>query len=122
MNNLMANSRKRASMAMMGMYLMAMNSVVAYAGTWDNAENTIKTILTDLGTALKNIVTPIATVALIFCFIMMLLSQSQKKVETYRSWCITIFICIVAIWAVNPIIELAKTVGSAFAGGGTAGG
>lgn len=113
MKNIREICRKGAAVAT-GIYAAGMTSVLAYAGTWDGASTTISNILTELSTALKSIVVPIATVVLIFCFIMMMISQSQKKVETYRAWCITIFICIVAIYAVPFMITLAQTIGQQF--------
>lgn len=73
------------------------------------------TMLGHLESTLKGLVVPIATVALIFCFIMMLVSQNQKKVESYRGWCITILICIVAIYAIPFLISVATTIGQSFA-------
>lgn len=98
-----------------GVNAMWMSMVMAMAtNPWTSATTTLTNILSTLETALKSIVTPIAGVALIFCFIMMLVSQNQKKVESYRSWCITIVICIVAIYAVPFIINLATSIGQAF--------
>ena len=113
MKNIREICHKGAAVAT-GAYAMAMTTVMAHAGVWDGASSTISNILTELSAALKSIVIPIATVALIFCFIMMMISQSQKKVETYRAWCITIFICIVAIFAVPFFIGLAQTIGEQF--------
>ena len=91
---------------------------MAYAdegyGVWNGVTNTLTNVLGTLESALKSIVVPIAGVALIFCFIMMMISQSQKKVESYRTWCVTIIICIVAIYAVPFIINLASSIGTQF--------
>lgn len=113
MNKIRAFCQKGA-MAATGIYATAMTTLMANAGVWDGASTKISTILNDLSSALQSIVVPIATVALVFCFIMMMISQSQKKVETYRAWCITIFICIVAIFAVPFIINLAQSIGQTF--------
>ena len=45
---------------------------------------------------------------------MMLVSQNQKKVEAYRGWAITFFVCVVGIFAVDFGIKLAATVGKEF--------
>lgn len=106
---------RKGAVAVTSTYAMAMTTVLAHAaGVWDGATTTITSILTELSAALKSIVVPVATVVLIFCFIMMMISQSQKKVEMYRTWCITIFICIVAIYAVPFIISLGTLIGSQF--------
>ncbi len=83
-------------------------------GEWAGAVTTFTGLLTTLEAALKAIVVPIATVALIACFILMMISQTQKKVDAYRTWCITIFSCIIAIYAVPFIIRLATSLGSQF--------
>ena len=105
---------RKGAVAATSTYAMAMTTVLAHAGVWDGASGTITNILNELSAALKSIVVTVATVVLIFCFIMMMISQSQKKVEMYRTWCITIFICIVAIYAVPFIINLGTLIGSQF--------
>ena len=94
--------------------LAATASVALAANPFTNAETTIKTLFTNLQAALTNIVVPIAACAFIFCLIMMLVSQNQKKVETYRSWLITIFVCVIGIFAVSFVITLAQTIGNSF--------
>lgn len=96
---------------------MMFSIVPAFAenlGVWQGAATTISGILTTLESALKSIVVPIAGVAFLFSLVMMLISQNQKKVESYRAWCITIFVCIVAIYAIPFIIKLAQTIGGTF--------
>lgn len=111
-----ASVRNKALGVTAGLNAMLLTAMMTYAqyGVWNNATTTISNILTSLESALKSIVVPIAGCALIFCFIMMLVSQNQKKVETYRAWCVTIVICIVAIYAVPFIISLASNIGSQF--------
>lgn len=111
-----AGLRNKVAGAIAGLNAAWMMTVVAMAdmGPWTAANGALTNILTQLEAALKSIVVPIAGVALIFCFIMMLVSQNQKKVESYRSWCITIVICIVAIYAVPFIIKIAQQVGQSF--------
>lgn len=115
MNNLGIRNKLMRLSAMATVAMM--NFVPAYAtgaGVFDGATSQIKNIVNQLITALKTVAVPIATAALLFCIIMMLISQNQKKVESYRSWAITIFIGIIAIFAVDFIISLAETVGSGF--------
>lgn len=118
MNKLSAVSgiRNKAVGVMAGMNALILTTMMSYAnhGVWSNVTSTMSNIFTTLESALKSIVVPIAGCALVFCFIMMLVSQSQKKVETYRAWVVTIFISIVAIYAVPFLINLASTIGSQF--------
>ena len=110
-------ARTKIAAVSAGTGALMLSVVPAFAddlGVWQGATTTIKGILTSLEAALKTIVVPIAGVALIFCFIMMLISQSQKKVESYRSWVITIVVSIVAIYAIPFIIELATLIGKTF--------
>lgn len=99
-----------------GASVLLMNAICAYASSnpFTGAETTIKTLFTNLQTALTNVVVPIATCAFIFCLIMMFASSNQKKVETYRGWAATIFLCVVGIFAVNFFITLAQTIGQSF--------
>lgn len=108
--------RNKALGVAAGLNAVMLTATMAYAnyGVWSNATNVVGNILVSLEAALKSIVVPIAGVALIFCFILMLVSQNQKKVESYRSWCVTILICIVAIFAVPFIIGLASNIGQQF--------
>lgn len=94
--------------------LMGMTTAYAANNPFANAEATINNLFTNLQAALVNVVVPIAACALIFCLIMMLVSTNQKKVEAYRSWAITIFVCVVGIFAVNFVITLAETIGKSF--------
>lgn len=120
MNSLVKQSKFQAARNKMagvaaGASTMLMGMATAYAANpFGNAETTTKNLFTNLQTALTNVVVPIAACALIFCLIMMLVSQNQKKVEAYRGWAITIFVCVVGIFAVDFVIKLAETVGKAF--------
>lgn len=113
MNNLGIRNKLMRLSAMATVAMM--NFTPAYAtDVFAGATSQIKNIVEQLIGALKTVAVPIATAALLFCIIMMLISQNQKKVESYRSWAITIFIGIIAIFAVDFIIGLAETVGSGF--------
>lgn len=98
------------------MAMVAAGSMTTALATnpWSSATSKISSLVGNLETALKSIVVPIAGCALVLCFIMMLVSQNQKKVEQYRTWVITIIICIVAIYAVPFIINLAQQIGQSF--------
>lgn len=112
-----SNIKNKVMGAVAGMNAMLMTTMLAHATTenpWANVTTTIIAIFTTLEVALKSIVVPIAGCALVACFIMMLVSQNQKKVEAYRSWFITIVICIIAIYAVPFIIGLAQNIGEQF--------
>lgn len=117
MNQLVDRTGLRMKVAGIGTGLSALmgTTVMALASNpFTNAETTITNIFGYLQTALTNVVVPIGACALIFCLIMMLVSQNQKKVEAYRGWAFTIFFCIIGIFAVNFIIGLAKQIGMAF--------
>lgn len=106
-----------------GAGVMVNNTVTALAtNPFANAENTITDLFESLTTTLTNVAVPIAGCALVFCLLMMLFSTSQRKVETYRGWAITIFLCIVGIFAVNFVIDLAQDIGKSLAASGGTGG
>lgn len=114
--NKVSNIRNKTLGVAAGLNAVMLTATMTYAqyGVWSNATSVVGNILVSLEAALKSIVVPIAGVALIFCFVLMLVSQSQKKVEAYRSWVVTIVICIVAIFAVPFIIGLASNIGQQF--------
>ena len=120
MNKIVETGRKactKIAAVSAGASALMLSVVPAFAddlGVWSGAATTITGILTSLEAALKTTVVPIAGVALLVCFIMMLISQNQKKVESYRSWMINIVIGIVAIYAIPFIIELAIIIGQTF--------
>ena len=106
--------RNMVAGASVGMSTVMVNMLTAHAANpWGNAETTLVNLFESLQTTLTNIVVPIAACAFIFCLIMMLVSSNQKKVEAYRSWAITIFVCVVGIFAVGFVINLAKSIGGA---------
>lgn len=112
----LSNARMKLAGLAAGATSLWQSAILAYATTTgDNpfapAESKITSIFVSLRTTLTNVVGPIAGCALVFCFIMMLVSQNQKKVEAYRGWAITIFVCIVAIYAVDFIVSLATGIG-----------
>lgn len=121
MNNTLQIKRSNGNVnrfmgAVAGMNAIVATAMMTYAnyGVWNNATTVISNILGTLEGSLKSIVVPIAGCALVACFIMMLISQNQKKVEAYRGWCITIVICIIGIYAIPFITNLAKSIGQQF--------
>ena len=101
-----------------GAYAM-MNTalMLAYAAEdnpFEPAQETITDIVEQLKDTLLAIVVPLATCAFVFCLIMMFVSQNQKKVEAYRSWAITIVICVVVIFAATFIFDQAELIGKSF--------
>ena len=108
--------------ASVGMSLMACNMLFALAANpWSGAESTLSTLFNDLRASLLKIVVPIAGCALVFCLIMMFVTSSQRKHEAYRSWAITIFLCLVGIFAIDFFLDLAETIGSSLAGSSSSG-
>lgn len=122
MNQLVKNKgihgiRAKVAGACAGLSVAMHSAVLAYAASSDpfaNATTVIEDIFGYLQTALTTVVVPIAACALVFCLIMMLVSQNQKKVEAYRGWAMTIFFCVIGIFAVNFIVGLAEQIGKAF--------
>lgn len=120
MNSLVKQSKIQATCnkvagVVTGTSTMLTGMVTSYAtNPFAAAETTIKNIFTNLQSTLTNVVVPIAGSAFIFCLIMMLASQNQKKVETYRSWAIAIFVCVIGVFAADFVIKLAVAIGKAF--------
>lgn len=106
--------------AFVGMSLMACNIVYAFAANpWGGASNTLATLFTDLRNSVTRIVIPIAACAFIICFIGMFVTSSQKRHDAFRTWAITIFLCIIGIYAVDFFIGLAQTIGESLVASGT---
>ncbi len=106
--------RNKVAGAIFGAQALVATAMMTFATTnpWGSAQEAVNGVFSSLESTLYAIVAPIAGCALIFCLIMMMVSQNQKKVETYRAWCITIVIAIVAIFAVPFIIKLATDIGN----------
>ena len=92
-----------------------MTMVTAFAANpWAGATASITNVLNTLFTALQGIVGVVGMVVLIICGLLMMISKDQKKVDSARSWGTRAFICIVAIYAIPFIINLATQIGQTF--------
>lgn len=103
--------RRGVSAAITTVGAAAMCSPMAYAGAFDGLQNNLNSLFTDAATMLKTIATPIAIAALIFCLVMMFFSNNQQKVSSYRDWAIRIVIIVAVIYAAEPIVNMAKSLG-----------
>ena len=83
-------------------------------GVWANAASNIENMMVTLQNALLKIANPIAGVALVFCFIMTLVSQNQRTVENYKGWMKNIFVCLIGINAVGFLIKTFTALGQSF--------
>lgn len=120
-SNVVPNKLSMAKMS--GAFMGAMSSIaasitMAFAaggfGVWGNAANITGNLFTTLNSALMSVVVPVAGVIFVICLIMMMVSKEQKKVDTYRTWAITVFVCLIAIFAIPFVINLAKSIGQSF--------
>lgn len=120
MNSLVKQSKLHAACNKMmgvaaGTSTVLMGMATAYASNpFGSAETSIKNLFDFLQSTLTNVATPIAGCALIFCFLMTVMSQDQKQVEKYRNWTSRVFLAMIGIFAVDFVIKLAETIGKSF--------
>lgn len=105
-------ARNKMAGVICGLSASTMMMVAAHADDpWGGLFGTLQNVFTPLQSHLQAIAIPVALAMSLFCLVMMLTTQNQKKVETYRSWLITIIVCVVVIFAMPYIINVAKTIG-----------